>query len=140
MKKLLVSTILGLLALGAAAQPEQDQSIRISANQIQLPEHRYPLFEGDFRPYQGLYDLSNGQTMRLRGAGSRIFVEMDDGPRIPLVAASSNTFVAADRSLKIHLQRGDFDDMTGDVLIATPTATAQADGSHTQVVRLLARR
>jgi hypothetical protein len=140
MKKLLISTFLGMLAFGASAQTEQDQSIRITGHQIQLPEHRYPMFEGDFRPYQGWYDLSNGQTMRLRGYGNRIFVELDDGPRTQLVAASANTFVAVDRSLKMTLKHGDFDDVTGEVLMAVPTQAAQADGSHIQMVRLVASR
>lgn len=142
MKKMLISTFLGMLAVGASAQTEQvqDQTIQITGHQIQLPEHRYPMFEGDFRPYQGWYDLSNGQTMRLRGNGNRIFVELDDGPRTQLVAASANTFVAVDRSLKMTLKRGDFDDIGGEVLMAVPTETAQADGTHTQVVRLVASR
>lgn len=140
MKKLLISAFLGMLALGATAQTDPDQSIRITGYQIQLPEHKYPMFAGDFDVYKGLYDLSNGQTMRLRSYGSRMFAEIGDAPRKQLVAASQNMFVALDRSLKMTLNRSDFDDVTGEMLMVVPTQTAQADGSHTEVVRLLTSR
>ena len=140
MKRLLISTFLGVLALGATAQTQPDQSIRIQGYTIELPEHRYPMFAGDFDVYKGWYDLSNGQTMRLSATGRRMFAEVGGGPRTQLVAASPNTFVALDRSLKMTLNRSDFDDVTGEMLKVVPSQTAQIGGSGQEVVKLMASR
>ena len=140
MRRLVISTFLGMLALGATAQTEPDQSVRITGYQIVLPEHRYPVFAGDLDAYKGMYDLSNGQTMRLKVNGSRMYATVNDGPSKPLVAASANTFVAADRSLKMTLNRSDYDEVTGEMLMVVPRQTAQAGESATEVVRLLSSR
>lgn len=140
MRKLVISTFLGMLALGATAQTEPDQSVRITGYQIELPQHRYPVFAGDLDTYRGMYDLSNGQTMRLKVYGSRMYAAVDDGPRKELVAAAANTFVAIDRSLKMTLNRSDFDEVTGEMLMVVPRQTAQAGEPATQVVRLLTSR
>lgn len=139
MKKLLISTFLGVLALGATAQ-EPDQSVRITGSQIQLPEHRYPMFAGDFDVYKGQYDLSNGQQMQLRSYGSRMYAQVGNGERKQLVASAEGSFVALDQSLKMTLNRSNFDDVTGEMWMVVPAQTAQADGAQTQVVRLLASR
>jgi hypothetical protein len=140
MKRLLISTFLGVLALGATAQTQPDQSVRIHGYTIDLPEHRYPMFAGDFDTYKGWYDLSNGQTMRLSANGSRMYAEVGDGSRTQLVAASPNTFVALDRSLKMTLNRSDFDEVTGEMLMVVPNQTAQTGGSGVEIVKLLTSR
>ncbi|WLI88651.1 hypothetical protein Q4S45_18305 [Massilia sp. R2A-15] len=140
MKKLLISTFLGMLALGAAAQTEPDPSVRITGYQIVLPEHRYQMSAQDLDVYKGMYDLSNGQTMRLRVYGNRMYAAVNDGQRKMLVASSPNTFVATDMSLKMTLNRSDFDEVTGEMLMVVPHLTAQGETSGTEVVRLLTSR
>lgn len=139
MRRLVISAFLGTLALGAMAQTQPEQSIQIIGNPIQLPEHRYPMFAGDFDVYRGLYDLSNGQTMRLRVSGNHMFAEIGDGERKPLVAASRNTFVALDRSLKMTLDVSDYDNVTGEMLMVAPSQTAQNAGT-VEPVRLMTSR
>lgn len=139
MKRLLLATFLGMLTLGASAQAEPDNAVRIRGYQIELPAKPIHLFPGDFDVYKGTYDLSNGETMVLRSRGHRIYAEIGDRPRTEMVAAASNVFVAVDRQFKMTLSAPEFGDITGELLMVVPSRTAQADGTG-EVVRLLTSR
>jgi hypothetical protein len=128
MKRLLLATCLGTLALAASAQTEPDDtSVRIPGYQIELPAQPHRLMPGDFNDFKGAYDLSNGDSMVLRQYGRTLYADVGDGPRTELVAAARNEFVAVDRRLKMTLNKQDDGLVTGELLMAAPqTALGQA--------------
>jgi hypothetical protein len=140
MKRLLLSTLLGMLALAATAQTQADRSVRIGRYQIELPTKVYKMFPGDFDIYKGVYDLSNGDTMTLRSFGRHIYADVGDRPRSELVAADHNVFVAVDRQLKMTLSEDTFGQVTGEVVMVVPRQSAQTDGATVEVLRLVASR
>jgi hypothetical protein len=142
MKRLLLATCLGMLALGATAQAqaEPDSAARIRSYEIELPVKPFHMFGGDFDIYKGRYALSNGETMVLRSRGRRMFADIGNRPRTEMIAATPNEFVAVDRQFKMTLAAGDFGDVNGEVLLTVPSQAAQANGKGGEVVRLSAGR
>lgn len=138
MKRILLSTFLGVLSLAATAQ--SDTSVRIPGNQIELPAKIHRMYPGDFDTYKGTYDLSNGDTMVLRSYGRHMYAEVGNRPRTELVAAAHNVFVAVDKQLKMTLEEGIFGDITGELVMVVPRQSAQANSTGVEVVRLLANR
>ena len=121
MKRLLLATCFGTLALAATAQTEpEDTSVRIPGYQIQLPAQPHRLMPGDFNDFKGAYDMSNGDTMVLRQYGRKMFVEVGDGPRTEIIAAARNEFVSVDQQLKMTLNKQDDGLVSGEMLIAAP--------------------
>lgn len=140
MKRLLLSTLLGLLPLVAAAQTEPGQSMRMKEYQIELPTKVYRMYPGDFDTYKGVYDLSNGDTMVLRAIGRRIYAEVGKRPRTEMVAAAPNVFVAIDRQLKLTLEDGISGEVTGELIMVVPRQPTQANAAGVEVIRLMANR
>jgi hypothetical protein len=140
MKRLLLATFLGMLTLGATAQTEPDNAVRIRGYQIELPAKAVHMFPGDFDIYKGTYDLSNGETMVLRSHGHRMFADIGNRPRTEMVAATPNEFVAVDRQFKMTLAAAEFGDVTGELLLVVPSQTAQVNSTGSEVVRLLTIR
>jgi hypothetical protein len=138
MKRLLLATCLGTLALAATAQTEpEDTSVRIPGYQIQLPAQPYRLMPGDFNDFKGAYEMSNGDTMVLRQYGRKMFAEVGDGPRTEIVAAARNEFVSVDQRLKMTLNKQYDGPVTGELLMATPQqALGQAGGAGVLVTIL----
>jgi hypothetical protein len=140
MKRLLLSTFLGVLTLVATAQTQPETAVQVRGYQIELPAKPYRMFPGDFDIYKGAYDLSNGETMVLNSRGRRMFAEVGDRPRVELVAASPHEFVAVDRQLKMKLQEN-FGEITGEVLLVVPRQSSQqSSAADTEVLSLLASR
>jgi hypothetical protein len=131
MKRLLIATCLGTLALAARAQTvPEDTSVRIPGYQIQLPAQPYRLMPGDFDDFKGAYEMSTGDTMVLRQFGRKMFAEVGDGARTDLVAAARNEFVSVDQKLKMTLNKQDDGLVRGELLMATPQqALGQAGGA-----------
>ena len=140
MKRLLLAAFLGMLTLGASAQAQPDNAVRIRGYQIELPAKPLRMFPGDFDIYKGTYDLSNGDTMVLRSHGRRLFADIGNRPRTEMLAASPNEFVAVDRQFKMTLTAEQFGDVTGELLLVAPGQTAQANGADGELVRLLTSR
>lgn len=138
MKRLLLATCLGTLALAATAQTEpEDTSVRIPGYQIQLPAQPHRLMPGDFDDFKGAYEMSDGDTMVLRQYGRKMFAEVGDRPRTEIVAAARNEFVAVDRQLSMTLNKHDDGRVTGELLMATPQrALGQAGGAGVLVTVL----
>lgn len=128
-----------------AASPltsDAETTVQIPAPQytIDLPTRRHFLAPHEFDTYRGIYSLSNGDEMRLRQRGNRIYAMIGERPERELVAAATNIFVAKDRSLKMTLFADELNDrITGEVLIRNMPSMADAASSNSgQVVRLLA--
>ena len=140
MKRLIISTFLGVLSLAATAQNGSDQSVRIPAYQIDLPAKPIHVFPGDFDPYKGMYDLSNGGTMKLSASGHRIFATVGERPRTELVKAAHNTFVALDRTLKMTLDEDTDGIMKGEMLMVLPREAGVASAGGSDVIRMVVSR
>lgn len=138
MKRFLLVTCLGTLALAATAQTEpEDTLIRVPGYQIQLPAQPHRLMPGDFNDFKGAYDLSNGDTMVLRQYGRKMFAEVGDGPRTEIVAAARNEFVSVDQALKMTLNKHDDGPVTGELLMASPRPALGQAGAAAVAVTLL---
>jgi hypothetical protein len=143
MKRFLLSSILGVLAVSALAQTAQDLGpVPVPAHlRIQLPSTAYRMWPDEFDKYRRTYFLSNGQTMTMTMArppwAGRMYATVGDGPRTEIVAAAPNVFVALNKQLKITLEEAPWDDFTGEILIAAPSRSPQqADAENVEVVRL----
>jgi hypothetical protein len=140
MKRLLLSTLLGVISVAAIAQTAPDASVRVPGYQIELPAKPFRMFPGDFDAYKGAYDLSNGDFMVLRSVGRRMYAHVGYRPPTELIAASRNEFVAVDRQLKMTLSEGGYGDVTGELVMVVPRQTAQAGATDIEVVKLLTSR
>lgn len=124
-------------ALAAIAQEVPQAS---AGDRIVLPTQAVKLFPQDLDAFQGLYFLSNGQTMVLRRTGLRLVAEVAGGARQPLVAAAANEFVSIDQRLKITLVDEGLGGVTGQVvMVVSRQAAQQPNASQGDVVRLAIR-
>jgi hypothetical protein len=131
MKRSILFALLAGLSLGAFAQSDPDtvsSSVKISLPppSIQLPEHPSKIYSGGFETLVGLYDLSNGQTMRLTMQGIHKYAAIGDRPRTEVVSTRDYEFVALNRSLRINLAEPVFGYTTGTVLMAVPNQDLSA--------------
>ena len=121
---------------------DAETTVQIPAPQytIDLPTRRHFLASHEFDTYRGIYSLSNGDEMRLRQRGNRIYAMIGESPERELVAAATNIFVAKDRSLKMTLFADELNDrITGEVLIRKMPSVADATSRNSgEVVRLVA--
>ncbi len=138
MKKLMLFALLGGLSLVAPAQTEPETAVRIHGYQIALPSTPYRVLLGEFDAYQGGYELSNGDVLTMYQRGAHMYATVGEGQPKELVAAAPNVFVALDRELKVTIDRNDFGDVGGEVLMVVPATSTQANAG--QVIRLVAAR
>jgi hypothetical protein len=124
MKNSVLFCLLAGLSLGAHAQasPEPLSSVKISipAPAISLPDQVSVIYSGGFENLLGLYEMSNGQTMRLTMRGIHKYAQVGERPRVEVVSTSDYEFVAVDRQLKINLDEPVFGHTGGTVLLAVP--------------------
>lgn len=133
MKNFFFAAMLGAMSLTATAQTaSKDETVNVpgSALKIELPAKPLHLMREDTDQYRGGYMLSNGQMLYLRtyGQHSALYGEISGQGMRKMVAASPNTFVAVDRSLKVTINLTSDDVASGEVLIAQPSQR-MADGS-----------
>lgn len=146
MKRVLLSTFMGVLSLAATAQTaqtgqtEQGTSVQVPGNPIELPTTTYSASAADFDHYKGGYDLSNGDTMVLRSQGPHMYALVGDRPQVELVAAAPNVFVAVDRQLKMTLEDGSSGQIKGELLMVAPRQLAQANSADVERASFLAVR
>jgi hypothetical protein len=146
MKRVLLSTFMGVLSLAATAQTAQTEqadqgtSVQVHRYQIELPANPYRAWAADFAIYKGGYELSNGETMVLRSQGQHMYAVVGDRPQVELVAAASNVFVAVDKQLKMTLEESVSGPIRGELLMVVPPQSAQANATGMHVVPLMASR
>lgn len=136
MKNFFFAAMLGAMSLTATAQTvSKDETVTVpgTALKIELPAKPLHLTRDDTDQYRGGYTLSNGQMLHLRtyGQQSTLYGEVSGQGMRKMVAASPNTFVAEDRSLKVTINLTSDDMASGEVLIAQPSQR-MADGSWSQ--------
>ncbi|MBG6221070.1 MULTISPECIES: hypothetical protein [unclassified Janthinobacterium] len=135
MKTIILSTLLGLVT-AAATMPATAQTIP-QGNTVEVPGHalridlpaqpRYMMHE-EFRQFAGAYDLSNGDTLQLRRAGTIMYARIGNQDEHRIVATGRNSFVALDRQLKVRIDHHDDGSVGGEVVMVVP-ARQLADGS-----------
>lgn len=139
MQRLLMSMLLGGAGLAAIAQAAPPAAYEAGGG-IVPPAQSVRLFPQDLEAWQGIYTLSNGQTMVLRRNGLRLLAAVAGGPPQALVAAAANEFVAIDQRLKITLVDEGLGGVTGQVVMVVPRQAAQQpNASQGEVVRLAIR-
>lgn len=149
MKTWILAGTLGVCALLANAQSLPDsQTVTIPGGRLQtieLPEHRYFMSAETFGQFRGGYELSNGQVLYLRNAGSlgaMMYARIDDQEEHRIIAADSNRFVALDRQLAMRIDLRDNGSVGGEVLMLVPAeklASGDIVPAHVQSLSLASR-
>lgn len=134
---ILAALVCALPTFGAQAASSDQPSVMIAAPSIELPSAHWSRQLSNFDSYQGSWELSNGQILYLLAQGPRMYAQVDDQPRRELLAAGMNTFVAADRSMKLSLGHRLDGDVTGEVLLRGASGVA---GLETPWLRLAFNR
>ena len=134
MKTILPRTLLGLAALTgmlATAQTlPQDNTVEVPGHalRIDVPAQPRHMLREDFQQFAGTYDLSNGDTLQLRRAGTIMYARIGEQDEHRIVATGRNAFVALDRQLKVRIDRHDDGSVGGELVMVVP-ARQLADGS-----------
>ncbi|HEY1151523.1 MAG TPA: hypothetical protein VGF27_23295 [Pseudoduganella sp.] len=127
MKATILTALLCALPVVVAAQAVEqgDSTVRVPAPlSIDLPAKALSTALTNWEGYKGAYDLSDGRIISLTQRGRTMYAEIDGREKVQVIAADMNTFVAMDRSLKLNLNRNFEGEVRGDVLLASPAATA----------------
>jgi len=86
---------------------------------IELPVPSLRMDPAIAAEYVGVYDLSNGDTLKIVKRGMLFYASLGtDDVRHRLVTAGKSTFVSVDKQLKIHLERDGEGVASGEVFIA----------------------
>lgn len=149
MKTWILAGSLGVCALLANAQSLPDsQTVTIPGGRlhtIELPAHRHFMSAETFAPFRGGYELSNGQVLHLRNAGSIgaiMYARIDEQDEHRILASSSNSFVALDRQLAMRIDLRDDGSVGGEVLMRVPAeklASGAIVPAHVQSMSLASR-
>jgi len=149
MKTWILAGTLGVCALLANAQSLPDsQTVVIPGGRLQtieLPAHRHFMNAEDFSPFRGGYQLSNGQVLHLRNAGSIgaiMYARLDEQDEHRIIASGSNSFVALDRQLAMRIDLRDDGSVGGEVLMLVPVeklASGAIVPAHVQSMSLASR-
>ena len=132
MRTIILGTLLGLAATGMAAHaqtlpPDSTVEVPGHALRIEVPAQPRHMLREDFQQFAGAYDLSNGDTLQLRRAGSIMYARIGKQPEHRIVATGRNAFVALDRQLKVRIDRHDDGSVGGELVMVVP-ARRLADG------------
>ena len=149
MKTWILAGTLGVCALLANAQSLPDsQTVTIPGGRlhtIELPAHRHFMNAQEFSPFRGGYELSNGQVLHLRNAGSIgaiMYARIDEQDEHRILASSSNSLVALDRQLAMRIDLRDDGSVGGEVLMRVPAeklASGAIVPAHVQSMSLASR-
>ncbi|MBB3120352.1 hypothetical protein [Pseudoduganella violacea] len=110
-----------------AKQPVETVRIPGQIDRIDLPATSYGMNVTNFASYRGSYDLSNGQELSLLAGTASMYAILDNGRKVRLIGAGTDTFVAEDRSLHMRLWRGIDGEVGGELLLAQPADMAGLD-------------
>lgn len=121
MKSLVLAAALVALALPAAAQTPPDLGqvtiTRDAPRSIELPAQFSRLRTGEFDSVQGVYDLSNGDTMAMTKRINRKFIQVGKDTRTEVIAVGNYDFVSLDKKYRVVLSEPVDGEVTGYLLI-----------------------
>jgi hypothetical protein len=142
MKRTVLLSLLAGLSFGSMAQsaPGQAETVRIPSppQAITLPAHASRIYAGGFDTLLGVYDMSNGQTMRLSMQGIRKYAEVGNLPKTEVIATSEYEFVGVNRRFKINLDEPVFGYTKGTVLLEVPSRDLAGAPGGTRYITLAA--
>lgn len=149
MKTWILAGTLGVCALLANAQTLPDsQTVVVPGGRlhtIELPAQKHFMNAETFAPFRGGYELSNGQTLYLRNAGSMgamMYARIDDQEEHRIIATGNDSFVALDRQLAMRIDLRDDGSVGGEVLMRVPAeklASGEIVPAHVQSMGLASR-
>ena len=149
MKTWILAGTLGACALLANAQTLPDsQTVVVPGGRlhtIELPAHKHFMSAETFAPFRGGYELSNGQTLYLRNAGSigaMMYARIDDQEEHRIIATGNDSFVALDQQLAMRIDLRDDGSVGGEVLMRVPAeklASGAIVPAHVQSMGLASR-
>ena len=123
MKSLVLAAAFATFALPAAAQTPSDLGqvtiTREAPRSIELPAKFSRMRSGEFDSLQGVYDLSNGDTMSMMKRVNRKFIQVGDGRRTEVIAVGDYDFVSLDKKYRVVLSEPVDGEVTGYLLIDT---------------------
>ena len=123
MKSLVIAAALATFALPAAAQTPSDLGqvtiTRDAPRSIELPATYSRMRSGEFDSLQGVYDLSNGDTMAMTKRINRKFIQVGNGSRTEVIAVGDYDFVSLDQKYRVVLSPPVDGEVTGYLLIDT---------------------
>lgn len=121
MKSLVLAAALVALALPAAAQTPSDLGqvtiTRDAPRSIELPATFSRLRSGEFDSVQGVYDLSNGDTMAMTKRINRKFIQVGKDTRTEVIAVGNYDFVSLNKKYRVVLSEPVDGEVTGYLLI-----------------------
>lgn len=149
MKTWILAGTLGVCALLANAQTLPDsQTVVVPGGRlhtIELPAQKHFMSAETFSPFRGGYELSNGQTLYLRNAGSigaMMYARIDDQEEHRIIATGNDSFVALDQQLAMRIDLRDDGSVGGEVLMRVPAeklASGEIVPAHVQSMGLASR-
>ncbi|QKY03496.1 hypothetical protein G3257_15395 [Janthinobacterium lividum] len=149
MKTWILAGTLGVCALLANAQTLPDsQTVVVPGGRlhtIELPAHKHFMSAERFAPFRGGYELSNGQVLYLRNAGSigaMMYARIDDQEEHRIIATGSDSFVALDQQLAMRIDLRDDGSVGGEVLMRVPAeklASGEIVPAHVKSMSLASR-
>ena len=129
MNRYLVVIVLGALALPGSAQAQSGpDAVRVPGQKVAPAASPYRMWQDDFKPFKGAYQLSNGMTLYLTGSGKRMFAQVDDQAVHELIATGRNSFVAVDRQLAMQIDLRDKDNARGELAFVNEAAGPSVAG------------
>ena len=121
MKSLVLAAALAILALPAAAQTPRDMGqVTITGDaprSIELPANYSRHRSGEFDSLQGVYDLSNGDTMAMTKRLNRKFIQVGKDTSKEVIAVGNYDFVSLDKKYRVVLSEPVDGEVTGYLLI-----------------------
>ncbi len=133
MNRYLVLVTLGALALPGSAQTQSDiDAVRVSGYRGTPATSNYRMWQEDFKPFKGAYDLSNGMTLYVSGSGKRMFAQVDDQTMHEIVATGPDRFAALDQKLSMRIDLRDSDNVRGELSFVNEAAGPIAVGGTSQ--------
>lgn len=149
MKTWILAGTLGVCALLANAQTLPDsQTVVVPGGRlhtIELPAHKHFMSAESFAPFRGGYELSNGQVLYLRNAGTigaMMYARIDDQEEHRIIATGSDSFVALDQQLAMRIDLRDDGSVGGEVLMRVPAeklASGEIVPAHVKSMGLASR-
>lgn len=128
MKNLVLATVIGAFSLSIATQAfAESDTVTISSAKSGSAIHRVPMTMSEYRPFIAVYELSNGQELRLFASGASKFATLGDGTWHQIVATSSKSFASTDRQLEMTILLQDDGKVGGELLIYSPDRVANAE-------------
>jgi hypothetical protein len=128
-------------AAAGRAQSSQGDTVTIPAPAgIAAPTAWRYMDAREFGDYKGGYVLSNGQTLTLSRAGTRMYAEIDRQGAHQIVSTAQHTFVALDRKLQLRLEYDNHGEVGGELLMVVPgRSVAGTEQAPEQLVRVALR-